>query len=247
MEPLEWINAFFSSRCWPVHQLGEREDRLREAAGPGATAPLRLLLDACAAEVNDEMLMWALQNEFFEREAYEVLYRRYCPVVASAFPRWGVPEQDAGDLAQGLFFDLWRTRFPTYDPDGRPFRPYLLGTAHNRAMQWHRNNRGPCPCGSPECADRAGDPVDEAILNDLLAEFEQAQAALPGCLHDVFRRSLGRQSRGEIAEQIGVTPEAVSARLNQAWVRVRNRVGLGGVRMPRTRPDPQEPPEGPHE
>ncbi|MSR59735.1 MAG: sigma-70 family RNA polymerase sigma factor [Planctomycetaceae bacterium] len=100
--------------------------------------------------------------------AWERLVRLYAPLVASWCRRWGVDEQDVGDLLQDVFsavaghLDRFRKERPT-----DTFRGWLLTIARNKVRDHFRRRAAePAAAGGSEAALRLQQILDPSAQNE---------------------------------------------------------------------------------
>lgn len=151
-----------------------------------------------------------------EPAAFEELYARLGPDVLRLLRRL-LPAQDAEDVLQNTFADVWRDR-AVFDPE-RPIGAWVSGIARHRAVDLLRS-RVPRPVGAPEEVDAhgsrthvlpAGDEVaDRVVRTRLLAvalrtvAVEQREVLSLAYFHDM--------TQPEIAEWLAVPVGTVKAR-----------------------------------
>lgn len=156
-----------------------------------------------------------------DREAFTELVRaKRAQVVRTAFQITGDVE-DAQDVAQAVFFRLWKV-LRRYDP-GRRFDTWLYRITVNAAID-HLRERGPRGVLQPLPDDPAllgsaqgTDPGQSLDLAALERAFLRLAAALAPKQRAVFvlREIEGRET-AEIAEALGVTESTVRNHLHQA-------------------------------
>src|SRR5262249_23195050 len=133
----------------PVPQL-----RARAGTWPACLHALDLTLCEVLAEVSDEGLVLAIQKGFLVREAFEELLENRCKKLLFrwSYP-WGLTVQDAEDLTHDLFARFLKSRFASYQPQGKDppnFRSYLYTTARNRRVAGLRQKKPELLGGRPE-------------------------------------------------------------------------------------------------
>lgn len=148
--------------------------------------------------------------------AFERLYARLGPDVLRLLRRL-LPAQDAEDVLQATFADVWRDR-AGYDP-GRPVGAWVSGIARHRAIDLLRS-RVPQPAGTAEevvargpgstSGTPADDVADRVVWTRLLTEglrtvaVEQREVLTLAYFHDM--------TQPEIAEWLAVPLGTVKAR-----------------------------------
>ena len=102
--------------------------------------------------------------------AWERVVRLYAPLVASWCRRWGVAEQDLGDLLQDVFAAVAShlNRFRKEEP-GDTFRGWLLTIVRNKVRDHFRRRAGePAAAGGTEAALHMQQIPDPNSLDDVL-------------------------------------------------------------------------------
>jgi RNA polymerase sigma factor (sigma-70 family) len=173
-----------------------------------SAAPQRITIvpDAVNASVGDRLREG-------DEAALEESYRRIGPLVR-AYARRFVPTDDAEDIVQVTFLELWRAR-RRYDPS-RSLEGFILGIARDRAIDHLRRRRH--------------DVVDVDQLRNLVgedgrdlverlayaAEVRQALHTLPDLQREAIEMSYFEQrTQAEIADRLGVPIGTVKARMSR--------------------------------
>lgn len=173
--------------------------------------------------------------------AWERLVRLYAPLVASWLRRWGVAEQDIGDLLQEVFTAVARhlSRFHSERP-GDTFRGWLSTIARNK-MRDHFRRRAVEPVGTggstasrglqqiPARPVVAPDEVaaDAILLDELLL---RALDAIRGEFHEQTWRAFwgvvveGRAA-ADVADDLGMKPGTVRVAKSRVLLRLRRELG----------------------
>jgi RNA polymerase sigma factor (sigma-70 family) len=143
--------------------------------------------------------------------ALEEYYEELGPLVL-AYLRRRVPPQDAEDVLQQVFLDLWRSR-SSYDP-ARPMVPWVLGIAHKRSVDHLRRQARSDVQAVAHVTDSA--KQDAAQFADLFADAELVRDAL-GALPEEQREALvlgyfADLTQTQIAKRLGVPLGTVKAR-----------------------------------
>jgi RNA polymerase sigma factor (sigma-70 family) len=142
--------------------------------------------------------------------ALEECYQQLGPMVLSYLRRL-VPPDDAEDVLQQSFLDVWRSR-DRYDPD-RPLAPWVLDIARKRAIDHLRRQArrgGDLATMAPETppvepGSFADTYAEAEVMRDALAALpaEQREALLLGYFADLTQR--------QIASHLGVPLGTVKA------------------------------------
>jgi RNA polymerase sigma-70 factor (ECF subfamily) len=176
--------------------------------------------------------------------AWERVVRLYAPLVASWCRRWGVAEQDVGDILQDVFSAVaghlgrFRKERPT-----DTFRGWLNTIARNKVRDHFRRRDGePAAAGGTEAArhlqqvpDRgpAHEPpelTDDPVFDDLL---RRALASIQGEFHPrTWQAFWGVVVEGRTAADVGVDLDmksgAVRVAKSRVLLRLRQELGDAG-------------------
>jgi RNA polymerase sigma factor (sigma-70 family) len=219
-----------------VERLEHLEDRLAEWLRPAGVTTREVL-----AKVSDEGLVLAIQQGFLIDEAYEVLLEeRYQPRLRRWFGRWGVREEDQEELYRVLFAVLLESRFARYDVRRGHVCGWLWAVAHNLCCSWLARERrlGALENGHEPAAQ--GDSAEECLLwQELIQRLECWLQQLPDLDQRVMRATLDDKQPAQIAETLGLTPQAVSMRLFRLRGRIETDLDLPRPPRPprKTRPE----------
>jgi RNA polymerase sigma-70 factor (ECF subfamily) len=126
----------------------------------------------------DEWLM--RQTAQGNRDALEVLVRRYASPLLTFIRRMVGDEHRSEELFQEVFLSVWRNRHQ-YDEE-KPFRPWLYQIALNRCRQDFRKKVVPTADVSPDtvlCSGRHSAPMETAIAVETSARVAAAVQLLP--------------------------------------------------------------------
>lgn len=164
--------------------------------------------------MTDEQLLRGMQNA--QQEALEALmekyYRYIYTVVANTLGSAGGPE-DIKELVQDTFYAVWRSA----DSVRGRLRPYLSTTARNRAVSFLRARRElPMSLDMIDIPDPGGSLEDAAQQRELSRRLQNAIDRMrPKDREIFFRHYYYVQTTGEIAAQMGLSPNVVRARLSR--------------------------------
>jgi RNA polymerase sigma-70 factor (ECF subfamily) len=173
--------------------------------------------------------------------AWERVVRLYAPLVASWCRRWGMAEQDVGDLVQDVFSAVAR-HLDNFRKDrpGDTFRGWLLTITRNKVRDHIRRRAGePTAAGGTEATrqlqqapdpnldDELPDETDGALVDNLL------QRALESIRGDFQERTwqafwhvvVEGRTAGDVANELEMTPGAVRVAKCRVLLRLRQELG----------------------
>ncbi len=173
--------------------------------------------------------------------AWERLVRLYAPLVASWCRRWGVAEQDVGDLLQDVFWAVacHLDRFHNERPTDT-FRGWLATIAHNKARDHFRRRASePAAVGGSDAARQLqqirertvfNEPLevtDDALVDDLL---NKALESIRGEFHErTWRAFWGVAVEGrsaiDVAADLDMKPGTVRVAKSRVLLRLRRELG----------------------
>jgi len=189
--------------------------------------------DPESRERPDELL--ARQAADGSREAFDILVRRYLRVVYALARRYTGTHEDADDVAQETFVQLWRS-LGRYDPD-RPFRPWLSRIAANMALKHLRGRRSRREVGFEDLdglpippAEPGSDPSRDAESGFEMAAIRRAIGRLKpedGLL--LHLRAEEGMSYSQLAEAMEIPIGTVMSRLFRARKALRAALAEEGV------------------
>lgn len=157
-----------------------------------------------------------------ETTAFEGLYREHWPTVHRYAARRVGPDA-ATDVAAATFATAWRRA----EADGMvPTLPWLIATARNHVLNTVRGDRRRralvervTATFTAAAADAGWDPGDAEASRDLLDRVRRSLDDLDAEI--VFLTAWEELTAPEIAEVVGLRPDAVRARLSRARRRLR--------------------------
>jgi RNA polymerase sigma-70 factor, ECF subfamily len=159
-----------------------------------------------------------------DRNAFEVLYRRYArPVFGLALRRLG-DRGRAEDAVQETFASVWRAA-GSYRPERGPGAPWLYAVARNAIVDNGRARREPPVEGVEE---KAGDetPADRAEAGWVAWRVHRSLAELPENERVVIELAYWRgRSQSEIAELLGIPLGTVKTRTRTGLARLADMLG----------------------
>lgn len=203
---------------------------IRRQAGFSTGSAPGSLSSAMHNDVNDETLMLRYQRG--DGAAFDVLFHRYKDAIFRYLQR-----QCSHSMAEEVFQDVWMNLVQArhqFRIDGSSrFVTYLYRIAHNRLMDYFRQNSvqdrvfssrdddmDQFPSATPTLPDRALDTQRKVdLLLDLIDRLpaDQRQAFL--------LREEGGLGIQEIADVTGVSRETAKSRLRYAFARLRDGMG----------------------
>jgi RNA polymerase sigma-70 factor (ECF subfamily) len=169
------------------------------------------------------------------------MVRLYAPLVASWCRKWGVAEQDIGDVLQDTFSAVANhlNRFHK-DRPGDTFRGWLATIARNKARDhFRRRADGPAAVGGTEATlhlqqiagadgiDSGPDVVEEMLVNEVL---RAALESIRGEFHDRTWQAFwyvvveGRAT-DVVAADLGMKPGAVRVAKSRVLRQLRETLG----------------------
>jgi len=175
-----------------------------------------------AATSSDGELLRRLEAR--EPGALEALYARYSPYVMGIALRILGSREEAEEVVQDVFWQLWKATL-CYDPARGRFSTWLFSVARNRSIDRLRAaSRTPVRSGAEEL-ERVASPDDqegEAYLVERQKEVRAQLELLPreqrAAIELAFFRGL---SHGEIAAQTGEALGTIKSRIRRGLLRLR--------------------------
>lgn len=159
-------------------------------------------------------------------EAIEILFREYYTELCRAVIRIIPDPEIAEDIAQDVFFELWRKR-EVLDVQ-LSFGAYLRRAARNKALNYIRDQKI-----KPEPEDQLPNRDEQQVdanhrlqLQDLQQAIDRAIDTLPDRCREVFVLSrFEDMSYQEIADQLGISIKTVENQISKALRLLRNSLG----------------------
>jgi RNA polymerase sigma-70 factor (ECF subfamily) len=153
------------------------------------------------------------------REAFDVLYRRYVrPVFALALRRLG-DRGRAEDATQETFASVWRSA-SSYRPDRGPGAPWLYAVARNAIVDRTRARSEP-PMEAPDTASTELGPSEEAERSWLSWRVHRALEELPAHERPLLELAYwSGLSQSEIADFLNIPLGTVKTRTRSALGRL---------------------------
>ena len=169
--------------------------------------------------------------------ALETLYNEYATLVITVINRMVRDRRIAEELLQEVFLRIWQ-HVETYEPERGQVRSWILGVAHNLALnELRRQRRRPAIVSSqPETAGETGmpdDPIarmpDPGLQPDNIVWLREQRTRLTealGQLPDVQRAVIGLYANGysqsEIASRLDEPLGTVKTRMRRGLLRLRD-------------------------
>lgn len=170
-------------------------------------------------------------------DALETLYNEYATLVITVINRMVRDQRIAEELLQEVFLRIWQ-RVETYEPERGQVRSWILGVAHNLALnELRRQRRRPAILSAqPAAAGETGmpdDPIarmpDPGLQPDDIVWLREQRARLTdalGQLPDVQRAVIGLYASGysqsEIATRLDEPLGTVKTRMRRGLLRLRD-------------------------
>ena len=149
-------------------------------------------------------------------DAFDALYDKFGDSVWRLCYRMSRNSADAEDLAQEVWFTVWR-KVGTFRCESG-FRTWLYKIASNVCLQWIRktHDRATCPMEESRMGSSVGTETD-VIARDGVGRLLEAMAGLPQTLRlPLVLRVDEELSYAEIAEVLGCTTASVKMRIARA-------------------------------
>lgn len=161
-----------------------------------------------------------------DQDAYRVLLAELMPRILATVRGCGVPDTDVEDVAQEASIAIWKN-LANFDPS-RPFAPWAVVVAVNKARDWLRRRRvrnfwlGAEPLSERIISDQAS--VEEIVANRLeIQRVQDAIAALPRKLGvPLILTTIVGLSQSESAAALGISTKAIELRIARARARLKD-------------------------
>jgi RNA polymerase sigma-70 factor (ECF subfamily) len=194
-----------------------RDDEMELALDLPAQPRVRKAPPAPAAECTDGELLVRIGGG--DREAFDVLYRRFVrPVFALALRRLG-DRGRAEDATQETFASIWRSA-SSYKPSRGPGAPWLYAVARNAIVDRTRV-RSELPMEPPDEPTREPGPAERAEQSWVSFRVHAALEGLPDSERVLLELAYwGGLSQSEIAEFLNMPLGTVKTRTRSALGRL---------------------------
>ena len=154
-----------------------------------------------------------------DREAFELLYRRYARAVLGLALRRLGDRGRAEDAAQEAFAAIWRSA-KSYRPERGPGAPWLYAVARNAISDRGRARTEP-PAQAPEEVSPDPGPDEQAHQAWLAWRMHRALEGLPEHERRLIELAYwGGLSQSEIADMLGIPLGTVKTRTRSALMRL---------------------------
>ncbi|RMD73744.1 MAG: RNA polymerase sigma-70 factor [Bacteroidetes bacterium] len=161
-----------------------------------------------------------------EEEGMRLLFAAYYEHVCLTIARLVRDPHTAEDLAQEVFFEIWKKRTQLRIRSG--LRAYLSRAARNRALNHLRDRRTSWDDAEELERTETGDPSAQQTLegDELQAIVDAAIDALPEKCRVVFvLKRFEHMSHQEIADTLGISTKTVENHMTRALKLLRARLG----------------------
>ncbi len=180
------------------------------------------------------VLIWMDLSEE-ERLTVTALFERYGDALY-AFARSFLRDPFAAEeVVQDAFLELVAKPKRMKERTAEELRSYLYAAVRTHAIRAYRKLRREAPAAENDLAERLGELPDANETVDAIASAAispRLDAVIDGlspAAREVLYLKYGdERTNGEIAERLGITYNAVSARLSRAYAELRNALEKGG-------------------
>ncbi len=186
---------------------------------------------------NSEDLALLAQVSQKDQKALETLYAKYQRVVYSLVLRIVRDEDEASELLQDVFVQVWQ-KADLFDQDRGNFNTWLLTLAHNKAINTLRSkaykkraleNRGDADDIVKWAGDAATDtrtPLSEQIADDARTQVLEALRQIPEAQRQALILAYYEGlSQSEIAERLDVPLGTIKTRMRQGMLKLKEILG----------------------
>src|SRR5712691_12432204 len=154
-----------------------------------------------------------------DREAFELLYRRYVRSVFGLALRRLRDRQRAEDAVQETFTAVWRSA-ASYRPERGPAAPWLFAIARNAVVDRQRARQEP-PSEVPDTASGELGPGERAESSFVSWRVHRALEELPEKEREVLELAYWSElSQSEVAEYLHIPLGTVKTRTRSALARL---------------------------
>ena len=149
-----------------------------------------------------------------DRHSFEKLFREYFPALMAFSRKILVDEDDAREVVQKVFINLWEKR-EEFDLS-KSVKSYLFTSVHNGSLNVIRDRK---KFSAEEVPDMAGawDVSAQIESMELEEKINEALASLPEKCREVFELSrFDGLKYNEIATQLGISVKTVENQMSKA-------------------------------
>jgi len=155
------------------------------------------------------------------KEVFEQVVRDHHAMIHRIAASYEASATEVQDLVQDIYIAIWQA-LPVFRGDSS-LKTFVARIATNRAITYVvRASRRPVAVElSEQLLARGADPERHAIAQDRRARLFSAVRAMPLTYRQVAMLALEGLTAREIADVLGISPNAVSIRLSRAkdWLR----------------------------
>ena len=177
---------------------------------------------AALSDADAELVAAAL----LDRAAFAPLYQQYVdPVFRYCLRRLG--SRESAEDATSQVFTKVLAGLPGYRAERSSFRSWLFAVSHNVLVDFERARRPQQELdGADLIADPDPGPEDAALATESRREVQLLLASVPPDQRRVLELRLAGLTTAEIAQALGMTPNAVRVSQFRAMTRLRLVMGL---------------------
>ena len=177
------------------------------------------------AQMTDGDLLGLVAEE--DRLAFAELFKRYAGRVKAFLLRWGMPGDQAEEVAQEVMVSIWR-RADSFDAKKAAASTWIFAIARNRRIDLIRKTARREPDPEDPLFERDPDPDGMVIFSQQERQrtIRAAIAELPGDQQEVLRIAFFEGlSHGECATALEVPLGTVKSRIRLAFRKLREALG----------------------
>lgn len=184
--------------------------------------PNSVVTRAALSDADAELVAAAL----LDRAAFAPLYQQYVdPVFRYCLRRLG--SRESAEDATSQVFTKVLAGLPGYRAERSSFRSWLFAVSHNVLVDFERARRPQQELdGADLIADPDPGPEDAALATESRREVQLLLASVPPDQRRVLELRLAGLTTAEIAQALGMTPNAVRVSQFRAMTRLRLVMGL---------------------
>lgn len=154
------------------------------------------------------------QERGLDQEAFERLFREYFPPLMAFARKILVDEDDAREVVQNVFINLWEKRMEI--DLSTPLKSYLFTSVHNRSLNVIRDRKKFSSSEMPEVAGE-WDVSMQIETMELEEKIREVIGSLPEKCREVFELNrFDGLKYSEIAEALGISVKTVENQMSKA-------------------------------